>query len=59
MRRMFLRKVLPRLQLIGLSATIGNPEELADWLDAELILDAWRPVRLDKGVYRDGKIALE
>ena len=51
-----LRKILPQLQLIGLSATIGNPKELADWLDAELILDNWRPVRLDKGVYSNGKI---
>jgi helicase len=54
-----LRKILPRLQLIGLSATIGNPHELAEWLDAELVLDNWRPVRLDKGVYLDGKIEFE
>ena len=35
---------------------IGNPKELAKWLDAKLIEDAWRPVRLDKGVYFGGKI---
>ncbi len=51
-----LRKALPGLQVIGLSATIGNPEELASWLEAKLVLDSWRPVRLDKGVYRDGEI---
>jgi helicase len=51
-----LRHLLPRLQIIGLSATIGNPEELAEWLDAELVIDHWRPVRLDKGVYLNGKI---
>lgn len=51
-----LRKLLPKLQLIGLSATIGNPEALADWLNAELVLDHWRPVRLDKGVFFDDKI---
>jgi helicase len=51
-----LRERLKKLQLIGLSATIGNPEELADWLDAKLVLDSWRPVRLDKGVFFDGKI---
>jgi len=49
----------PSMQVIGLSATIGNPEELAEWLDAKLILDSWRPVRLDKGVYLDGKIEFE
>jgi helicase len=54
-----LRQALPKLQLIGLSATIGNPEELADWLGAKLVLDSWRPVRLDKGVYLDGKITFE
>jgi helicase len=51
-----LRHLLPKLQIIGLSATIGNPEELADWLGAELVIDHWRPVRLDKGVYLHGKV---
>lgn len=54
-----LRKLLSDLQLIGLSATIGNPKELADWLDAELVLDKWRPVRLDKGVYLSGEVEFE
>ncbi len=51
-----LRKILPHVQIIGLSATIGNPEELAEWLDANLIKDNWRPVKLHKGVYLEGKI---
>jgi len=42
-------------QIVGLSATIGNPQELAEWLDAELVEDDWRPVKLHKGVYFDGK----
>jgi len=45
-----------RVQLIGLSATIGNRRELAAWLNAELVEDSWRPIRLEKGVYLDGKI---
>ncbi len=49
-----LRKLL-KPQLVGLSATIGNAKELAAWLDAKLVLDDWRPVRLDKGVYLEGK----
>ncbi|CAB3288977.1 putative DNA helicase [Methanocaldococcus lauensis] len=44
------------IQIIGLSATIGNPEELAEWLNAELIVDDWRPVELKKGIYKDGVI---
>ena len=51
-----LKKILSKLQIIGLSATIGNPQELATWLDAELILDDWRPVKLNKGIYIDGKV---
>jgi helicase len=51
-----LRKILKNLQIIGLSATIGNPEDLARWLDAQLVLDDWRPVTLHKGIYKDGKI---
>ncbi len=51
-----MRKILEDLQIIGLSATVGNPEDMADWLDAGLVEDEWRPVRLDKGVYHDGKI---
>lgn len=51
-----LRKTLPKLQLVALSATIGNPKELASWLGATLVLDDWRPVRLDKGIYSNGKV---
>lgn len=51
-----LKEMLPKTQFIGLSATIGNPKELADWLNAELVLDLWRPVKLHKGVYFDGEI---
>ncbi len=51
-----LRMLVRELQIVGLSATIGNPEELASWLDAELVVDYWRPVRLKQGVFLDGKI---
>ncbi|MCH8003833.1 MAG: DEAD/DEAH box helicase [Nanoarchaeota archaeon] len=51
-----LRQLLRKAQIIALSATIGNPEELAEWLKAELVIDNWRPVKLHKGVYLDGKI---
>jgi helicase len=51
-----LRKTLKHIRIIGLSATIGNPEQLSSWLDAKLVLDKWRPIELKKGVYYDGKI---
>ncbi|MCL4371848.1 DEAD/DEAH box helicase [Candidatus Marsarchaeota archaeon] len=42
-------------QVIALSATIGNAEELAMWLGAKLVTSDYRPVRLLKGVF-DGKM---
>ena len=46
-----LKEILPKAQIIALSATIGNPTELANWLEAELVEDTWRPVKLEKGIY--------
>ncbi|MFC1741155.1 DEAD/DEAH box helicase [Nanoarchaeota archaeon] len=54
-----LKQILKDVQFIGLSATIGNEDELAEWLDAKLVHDTWRPVDLHKGVYHDGKIEFE
>jgi len=51
-----LKQLLKHVQIIGLSATIGNPQELASWLNAELVVDDWRPVKLLKGVYYQGQI---
>ncbi len=51
-----LKQLLKNAQIIGLSATIGNAEELAEWLNADLVVDDWRPVKLHKGIYLDGKI---
>ena len=49
-------QLLKKTQFIALSATIGNPKELAEWLNAELVEDDWRPVKLEKGVYFDGEV---
>jgi helicase len=51
-----LKQVLKKAQFIALSATIGNPQALADWLGAELVIDDWRPVELKKGIFLDGAI---
>lgn len=51
-----LRQILKNAQIIGLSATIGNPKELANWLSAELVEDEWRPIELRKGIFIDNKI---
>jgi len=50
-----LRHKNPEIQIIALSATIGNPRDLAGWLDAELVESDWRPVDLREGVFfQDG-----
>lgn len=51
-----LKQLLKNAQFIGLSATIGNAEELAEWLNAGLVVDEWRPVKLHKGIYLDGEV---
>ena len=51
-----LKEILKNVQIIALSATIGNPKELAKWLNAELVIDDWRPVKLHQGTYLKGKI---
>lgn len=46
----------PGMQVIALSATISNAEELAMWLDADLVRMGWRPTELREGVYFGGEI---
>jgi len=45
-----------KVQIIALSATISNADEIADWLSAELVKSTWRPVPLSEGVYLEGEI---
>ena len=44
------------VQIVGLSATIGNLEELAHWLDAEIVYSDERKVKLEYGVYHNGRL---
>ena len=50
-----LRK-LTKAQIVGLSATISNAKEIADWLNAKIVKSDYRPIKLKEGVYCDGKI---
>ena len=54
-----LRRRNADLQLVALSATVANPDELAGWLDATLVESTWRPVALRTGVYADDRIVLD
>lgn len=46
-----LTRMNPKLQMIALSATIGNANEIAKWLNAELVVSDWRPIDLKEGVF--------
>ena len=46
-----LRKINPGLQVVALSATVGNAGAVAEWLDAELVESDWRPIDLRTGVH--------
>ncbi|MGQ4914280.1 MAG: DEAD/DEAH box helicase [Candidatus Asgardarchaeia archaeon] len=44
----------PEIKIIGLSATIANPDTLANWLNAELIINSKRPVPLEYKIINIG-----
>lgn len=52
-------KQIVNAQIIALSATISNADDIADWLNADLVKSTWRPVPLSEGVYLDGEIEFE
>ncbi|MGD0028582.1 MAG: DEAD/DEAH box helicase [Candidatus Bathyarchaeia archaeon] len=45
-----LMQVNPDIQVLALSATISNVDEIAAWLKAEHVTTEWRPVPLKEGV---------
>ncbi|MFB6108481.1 MAG: ATP-dependent DNA helicase [Haloplanus sp.] len=54
-----LRRINPGLQVVALSATVGNADEVADWLDAELVQSTWRPIDLRTGVHYGNAITFD
>jgi helicase len=47
------------LQVIALSATVSNANDLAQWLNAELVTSEWRPIPLKEGVYFNNEITFD
>jgi helicase len=45
-----LMQVNPSIQVLALSATMGNVDEVAAWLKAQYVITEWRPVTLKEGV---------
>ena len=54
-----IRKHYPQSQIVTLSATVANSDEIADWLACELIESDWRPTKLVEGVYEHGMIRMK
>jgi helicase len=51
-----LRHCNPHLQVIGLSATVANGREIAQWLNAEMVSSDWRPIQLREGIICNGSL---
>ncbi|MEM4662795.1 MAG: DEAD/DEAH box helicase [Candidatus Diapherotrites archaeon] len=49
----------PNVQIIALSATIPNANELAEWLKAKCIVSDYRPIKLMEGILFGKKIFFE
>jgi helicase len=50
------RKIFPSAQIIGLSATIANGNDIANWLDCNFVKSDFRPVKLVKKIYLNGEL---
>lgn len=51
-----IKQLNKQTQLIALSATVKNAEQIAEWLNASVVISDWRPVKLKEGVYLNGII---
>ena len=52
-------KIMPQKpQIIGISATVSNSDQVADWLKCEPIQSNWRPTELIEGVYDYDKVTM-
>jgi len=45
-------------QILALSATVTNADELSKWLGCTLVENDWRPVPLSEGVYDGGTVTM-
>ena len=51
-----LTEINPNIQVLALSATVRNAEEVGEWLHAGSVTTDWRPVPLKEGIYLDGQL---
>jgi helicase len=53
-----IKETFPKAQLIALSATISNSEEVGRWLGCEVVDTNWRPTKLIEGIYDYGRVRM-
>jgi helicase len=53
-----IRRHYTQAQIVALSATVANSDEIADWLGCELVESNWRPTKLVEGVYEYGTVKM-
>jgi helicase len=51
-----LTEINPNIQVLALSATVRNAEEVGSWLKAGSVTTDWRPVPLKEGIYHDNQV---
>jgi len=51
-----LTEINPNIQVLALSATVRNAEEVGQWLHAGSVTTDWRPVPLREGIYNLGQL---
>ena len=51
-----LTEINPNIQVLALSATVRNAEEVGAWLKAGSVTTDWRPVPLREGIYHDNQV---
>ena len=51
-------KHYPQSQVVTLSATVANSDEISNWLSCELVESDWRPTKLIEGVYEHGIVRM-
>ena len=53
-----LKQLDSKPQIIGLSATVTNSDEISEWLGCNLVENDWRPVPLSEGVCDAGEVIM-
>ncbi len=51
-----LNEINPKIQVLALSATVSNAQEVGEWLHAGSVTTEWRPVPLREGIYHEAQV---